>query len=832
MKTTIKYLTIAFVILFSFNITQAYRGIIWIPCSGKGTVVAVDDSSYRVLGEYLTTPPTKAIRDSASPSRYAINYNGDVVFGHRKTGGVTILHYKKGDGLTASNGLGNILPWGVDQVVKKFIYLPRFGDTRHIAVTTDKKIIVGSSYEPNFFYILDGKTYEVIDSITDACSGGYGGLVKDQYLWSVAKHQNKTLRYNLETGEQHCFDLNMSYGITSLADGTVFNTRYSDKLVCKLLPGVDTVVAQYNIGKTARGISYNPYNDKLYVANSLEDFITEIDTLGNITDNIDLEKYLTVTTPPFLDPTGILINKYDILVTCYYQDTILVYDTQDHKMKAKINIGPNANPYFYNSTTNLSFIYAEMLTANTIDFKRELCENERSDYITITNNGFTDMKVFDYSIEGDKATFFDMTSNKFPFTLKPKESKTLAVWAYRPEEVGENIATLKIYSNAINAEEDSSISIPLHSEFQRISYEIENLNTDTLFIGQFTAGEVWDTTLNVINNSSIPAYLVTRLSNSNYFKMKSDSLFESDSTEGFQIKLEFNSAGLSEGLYTSDLILKNECRLQKITLAAEIKCEPLIIANDTVFVCRQGESLVLEDYVEINSNQVPIDSVVISDDNGNSYELTSMISINESKTFHIKVYAGNCSNSKDIYVAVPNVNYTTYEEHLLIPDNPILIGPDFDFEQEFDNQLIEYNWQPKSGIVTDINSRQIAVNPDTTTLYSLKVVVDSRCNYDYSCLVKVFTVGVKDYSANENYIRIYPNPANEYLTIDFQTNGNFSISKIRFVNNLGQISKEIAIENSNKHFVINTMDLSTGNYLLNITANNKIYKLGTIVVYR
>lgn len=825
MKTPIKFFAIALITIFSYSIAQAYRGIIWIPCSGKGTVVAVDDSSYRVLGEYLTTPPTKAIRDSASPSRYAINYNGDVVFGHRKTGGVTILHYKKGDGV-------QILPWGVDQVVKKFIYLPRFGDTRHISVTTDKKIIVGSSYTPNFFYILDGKTYEVIDSISDACSGGYGGLVKDQYLWSVAKHQNKTLRYNLQTGEQHCFDLNMSYGITSLADGSVFNTRYSDKLVCKLLPNSDTVVAQYNIGRTARGISYNPYNDKLYIANSLEDYITEIDTLGNITDTINLEKYLTMTTPPFLDPTGILINKYDILVTCFYQDTVLVYDTQDHKLKAKINIGPNANPYFYNSTTNLSFIYAELLTANTIDFNRELCENERSDYITITNNGFTEMKVFDYSIEGDKAAYFDMTSNKFPFSLKPKESKTLAVWAYRPTEVGENTATLKIYSNAINAEEDSSISIPLHSEFQRIKYNIEAFDKDTLYIGTLTAGQIWDSTLSVLNKSSIPAYLVTRLTNNNYFKMKSDSLFESDSTENFQIDLEFISTGLADGLYTSDLILKNECRLKKITLLAKISCQVEITADDTIFTCGKDQSLVLEDFIKVEPKS-SIDSVIITDDSGKHYNLTSMIQLFENKRFHITVYSGNCSNSKDIYVVVPNIQYTSYEEHTMIPGNPILIGPDVNFEQEFNNSNIDYYWTPKTNIVTDDDIRQIAVNPDTTTLYSLKIVVDSRCNYDYSCLVKVFTVGVKDYTTTDNYIRIYPNPANEYLTLDIQTNEVFKINKIRLINNLGQVSKEILINTGNKHFNINTLDLPNGNYLISVDANdNNTYQLGTVIIYR
>ncbi|ROL61527.1 hypothetical protein D9V86_05295, partial [Bacteroidetes/Chlorobi group bacterium ChocPot_Mid] len=153
--------------LLSYNINQ----VIWIPATGKGTVVAVHDSTYKVLGEYLTAPPN--LRDSASPSRYAINYNGDVIFGHRKLGGITILHYKKGDDILTSTGLNNIIPWTstgpMDEAVVKFIYLPKFGDTRHISVTTDKKIIVGSTWVPDFFYIIDGTSYEIIDSITGAC---------------------------------------------------------------------------------------------------------------------------------------------------------------------------------------------------------------------------------------------------------------------------------------------------------------------------------------------------------------------------------------------------------------------------------------------------------------------------------------------------------------------------------------------------------------------------------------------------------------------------------------------------------------------------------------
>jgi|GEM_PF-6325216 len=836
MRKIIGSLAIISALLFFGNTALSYNinKVIWIPCSGKGTVVAVHDSTYKVLGEYLTAPPS--LRDSASPSRYAINYNGDVIFGHRKLGGVTILHYKKGDDILTSTGLGNIIPWTstgpMDEAVIKFIHLPKFGDTRHISVTADKKIIVGSTWVPDFFYIIDGTSYEIIDSITGACGGGYGGLTVNDYLWSVSKNENKTLRYNLNTGEQKCFNINMSYGITSLPSGSVFNTLYNDKKVYKLSPNTDFVIDSFNVRKTARGLTYNPYNEKLYIANSLEDNITEMDTLGNITDSINLSRYLAMQTPPFRDPTGILVNNFDILVTCFYQDTILVYNTIGDTVKAKFYIGPAARPYFYNSTTNLSHLYAQIQTIDVMNFNRELCRNERSDFITVTNNGFADLHVTRHQISGADADKFYINPLQFPFTLKPNESKNLAVWSYRPAQTGTVTALLKLYSNAINADIDSSIAIQLRAEYQEIKHLFQGLTSDTIFFEDIPQDATVDTIVYVRNYSSIPSYIVAKLSGDSRFTMLNDTLFNLGILDYATINISFNSNGLRDGNYYTDLIIRDECGSKKITLAAILNCKPNIFGSDTIYACRAGEEILFQPFFEIMALTPPIDSVYLVSEDNQRYEIDEPVLVPRSMKFTIFAWSKGCWAEKTIWVVAPDVDYPKVESRRVIKGNPIVIGPSYNFEAIFRGMSIEYIWSPKKGIVYEFDRGLIAVDPDSSTTYNLLIVVDDRCQFTYRCDVEVTDCNVVENLLTNGLMKIYPNPANDYLKIDFTENIFYKPIYLSFVNAIGITIKETELSQFERNHNIYVGDIASGTYILRIQSGSIIYNLGTIMVYR
>ena len=836
MKIIISSLAILFVLLSSVNTVQSYNinKVIWIPASGKGTVVAVHDSTYKVLGEYLTAPPS--LRDSASPSRYAINYNGDVIFGHRKLGAITILHYKKGDDILTSTGLGNIIPWTssgpMDEAVVKFIHLPKFGDTRHISVTPDKKIIVGSTWVPDFFYIIDGTTYEIIDSITGACGGGYGGLTVNEYLWSVSKKQNKTLKYNLNTGEQKCYNINMSYGITSLPSGSVYNTLYSDKKIYKLTPASDFIVDSFSVGRTARGLTYNPYNERLYIANSLEDYITEMDTLGNITDSINLSRYLVMQTPPFRDPTGILVNNFDILVTCFYQDTILVYNTIGDSVKAKIYIGPAANPYFYNSTTNLSHLYAEIQTVDVLNFNRELCKNERTDFITVTNDGFADLHVTRHEILGLNADKFYISQAQFPFTLKPNESKNLAVWSYRPSQTGVVTADLKLYSDAINADVDSSITIQLRAEYQEIKHVVQTLTSDTVFFEDIPQDATVDTVVYVRNYSSIPSYIVTKLSGDSRFNMLNDTLFNLGILDIAAIQISFNSNGLRDGNYYSDLSIRDECGTKKITIAAILNCKPQIFGSDTIYACRAGDEISFEPFFEIMALTPPIDSVYLVSEDNDRYEIDEPVVVDRSMRFTIFAWSKGCWAEKDIWVVAPNVDYIPVESRRVISGNPIVIGPSYDFEVTFKGMSIEYIWSPKDGIVYEFEHGFIAVDPDSSTTYHLLVEIDGRCQFTYRCDVEVTDCNIVIDLLNGELIKIYPNPANDYLSLDITKNLFYTPVKLSFINSIGIITKEFELSQYESNYNLYTGDLTTGTYLLRIQSGMDFYNIGTIIIYR
>ncbi len=119
-----------------------------------------------------------------------------------------------------------------------------------------------------------------------------------------------------------------------------------------------------------------------------------------------------------------------------------------------------------------------------------------------------------------------------------------------------------------------------------------------------------------------------------------------------------------------------------------------------------------------------------------------------------------------------------------------------------------------------------------TLFYNPNVTCDADdlqkflCYEDSTFGVKQFTsypcdyhVGLKEQQVNKNQLALYPNPANESITIDFIEINNNGSYKIEIVNSLGQVVKEVfrqAQQPKEKSFCIDTKDLPNGVYFLQL----------------
>lgn len=85
-------------------------------------------------------------------------------------------------------------------------------------------------------------------------------------------------------------------------------------------------------------------------------------------------------------------------------------------------------------------------------------------------------------------------------------------------------------------------------------------------------------------------------------------------------------------------------------------------------------------------------------------------------------------------------------------------------------------------------------------------------------------------SESENYLlvsdklvvgNLYPNPANEYVDVDYQISGSVNEVKISFFNILGQVVKELILEKDQKNVRINLRDLNSGLYIYQLEVDGR-----------
>lgn len=77
---------------------------------------------------------------------------------------------------------------------------------------------------------------------------------------------------------------------------------------------------------------------------------------------------------------------------------------------------------------------------------------------------------------------------------------------------------------------------------------------------------------------------------------------------------------------------------------------------------------------------------------------------------------------------------------------------------------------------------------------------------------------------------IYPNPATNYVNLDFDLTPSVKQAKVRVINLLGSVVKEVEIEKSTNQLKLDVSDLDNGVYFYSVIINGDTYKTKKLVV--
>ena len=93
----------------------------------------------------------------------------------------------------------------------------------------------------------------------------------------------------------------------------------------------------------------------------------------------------------------------------------------------------------------------------------------------------------------------------------------------------------------------------------------------------------------------------------------------------------------------------------------------------------------------------------------------------------------------------------------------------------------------------------------------------------------LLAVGISDLTTDKTKISVYPNPADQYLNIQFSTEDNSAAYKIEIRNMLGELL--LKKENLQKTERLDVSELNAGIYFYSILLDNKVYRTDKLVVY-
>jgi len=117
-------------------------------------------------------------------------------------------------------------------------------------------------------------------------------------------------------------------------------------------------------------------------------------------------------------------------------------------------------------------------------------------------------------------------------------------------------------------------------------------------------------------------------------------------------------------------------------------------------------------------------------------------------------------------------------------------------------------------------------------------LTDTSCYYQpFPCDTIIDTcpippcVGI-DERLNGVAFKLYPNPANDKLIVEYELSGDINQVELVIYSMLGKLEKRISLDNPSDRITLSTSDLSSGVYLYNLVSQNAVIDKGKLVIIK
>lgn len=117
------------------------------------------------------------------------------------------------------------------------------------------------------------------------------------------------------------------------------------------------------------------------------------------------------------------------------------------------------------------------------------------------------------------------------------------------------------------------------------------------------------------------------------------------------------------------------------------------------------------------------------------------------------------------------------------------------------------------------NMVQIFYEPGAIIIFNNNIANTYTCSSLSFPTINCIQTAIIETYQNKDAVKVYPNPANDILNINLNLELEKEYTKIKILNNLGQIIREEEILFKNKGASIKTNDLPNGIYLLSLPAD-------------
>lgn len=347
--------------------TEQLFPFVYIPCSGRGTIVRIDIDSGEILGEYWSAPNGRG----RNPSRTTVDQLGNVWVGNRSEssgGRGSIVRIglalggtrgrkledggfvpdpdggylkgpftystavdRDGDGLIrTSTGLGHVLPWtnaegadnnggvttATDELITVYSRVAGTG-ARSLAVTEDNNLWVGGLGDRDHELIDSSSGQPVAGSGFNVGAGGYGAVYGlDGVLWSAGLGAN-LIRYNPSTRQVKQFGNDYGrYGLAiDFSTGNIWHSDQNNSRVIRISPDGRRLGSYYHGRRDSQGLAVD--NGNVWVAHSQwanAETIGHLRNDGRFLGNVSLPRLRNRAA----GPTGVAVDgNGKVWVSCY-----------------------------------------------------------------------------------------------------------------------------------------------------------------------------------------------------------------------------------------------------------------------------------------------------------------------------------------------------------------------------------------------------------------------------------------------------------------------------------------------------------------------------------